>query len=55
MTRLLWWLLPSAFCLLLLPWRAQATDQCVTCHTDPAKLQALVKPPAEIAQEEGEG
>jgi hypothetical protein len=34
---------------------AQVGDQCIACHTDPAKLQALVKPPAEIAEEEGEG
>ena len=37
------------------PQPAQAADQCVACHTDAAKLQALVRPPAEIAEEEGAG
>ncbi len=40
---------------ILVPVATQAADQCVACHTDAAKLQALVKPPTEIAQEEGEG
>lgn len=48
------WLLLLAFSLLLMA-SAHATDQCVTCHTDPAKLQALIKPPTAIVQEEGEG
>ncbi len=34
---------------------ARAADQCVACHTDPAKLKALIQPPTEIAEEEGEG
>ena len=34
--------------------RAAPGDQCVACHTDPAKLKALaVEPP--ISAEEGEG
>ncbi len=40
---------------LLPPGVARAADQCVACHTDPAKLQALIQPPTEIVQEEGEG
>jgi len=42
-------------CSLFVPGFARAADQCVACHTDPAKLQALIKPAAEIGQEEGEG
>lgn len=34
---------------------AQAADQCVACHTDAAKLKALIQAPAEVAEEEGEG
>jgi hypothetical protein len=50
--RPLWFSLVSAF---VVPWLAHAADQCVACHTDPAKLKALIQPPTEIAQEEGEG
>lgn len=54
MRRLLWFLLLGTASLLLAA-AAAAADQCVACHTDPAKLQALIQPPTEIAQEEGEG
>lgn len=33
----------------------EATDSCVACHTDSAKLRALVKAPPETVDEEGEG
>lgn len=55
MRRLLWFLLLGTASLLLAAASAAAADQCVACHTDPAKLQALIQPPMEIAQEEGEG
>jgi len=32
---------------------AGAADQCAGCHTDAAKLKALVREPKEIAEEEG--
>lgn len=54
MRRHLWFLLLGTASLLLAA-SAAAVDQCVACHTDPAKLQALIQPPTEIAQEEGEG
>ena len=54
MRRLIWLLLLLA-AWLILQGRAPAADQCVACHTDPARLQALVKAPTEIPQEEGEG
>ncbi len=53
MDRMTWLLLLAVG--ILVPVATQAADQCVACHTDAAKLQALVKPPTEIAQEEGEG
>ncbi|MBI3015268.1 MAG: hypothetical protein HYY65_09465 [Candidatus Tectomicrobia bacterium] len=54
MRRLIWlFFLPAS--LFLLAAVPQAAEQCITCHTNPAKLQALIRPPAEIAQEEGEG
>ncbi|MFQ5693824.1 MAG: hypothetical protein ACE5IM_12370 [Nitrospinota bacterium] len=34
---------------------AGAADRCVGCHTDAAKLKALVREPTEIAEEEGAG
>ena len=53
MLRLRWaFILPAVW---LYPVPAPGADSCVTCHTDPAKLQALIQPPTEIAQEEGEG
>ena len=53
MHRLTWFLLLAVG--ILVPTITQAADQCVACHTDPAKLQALIQPLTEIAQEEGEG
>ncbi|MBI4199506.1 MAG: hypothetical protein HY535_03420 [Chloroflexi bacterium] len=53
MDRMTWLLLLAVG--ILVPVATQAADQCVACHTDPAKLQVLIQPPAEIAQEEGEG
>jgi hypothetical protein len=51
MRRLLWF--PLIAFLLIWPQAGQAADQCVACHTDAAKLKALVRPPADAAEEEG--
>jgi hypothetical protein len=44
--------------LMLLPVEAAdqpTADGCIACHTDPARLRALVRAPAEVVAEEGEG
>lgn len=54
--RRLAWSLTVLIPFLLSPAGGQVPDQCVACHTDPPKLKALVRPPADVAQEEeGEG
>jgi len=52
MRRVFWFPL-AAFLLLAWPQTGQAAGQCVACHTDAAKLKALVQAPAETAEEEG--
>ncbi len=39
--------------LLMWPLNGQAADECVGCHTDAARLKALVRPPPAVAEEEG--
>ena len=51
--RLVFWFPLAAFLLLAWPQTGQAAGQCVACHTDAAKLKALVQAPAETAEEEG--